>query len=210
MNQGVMKSDGQLEAAAAQALARHADALKEDLLRTVVLPNMAQLRAGNSRRWNEAGWYASLTPARLEAFALDTAGAEEAPAAEDGNWYRAETDGSGTPFRFFHHSAALELPAPPGPAVLCFGVPHVVMPEALAGLHVTVAGIALAHTLLPSDCYAAEVELRVGAELLAQAGRALRIVFGTPVAAVPALIYPGSADRRLLSLAVTMPSWREA
>lgn len=206
-----MISERQLEAACAQALVRHAKALKEDLLRTVVLPNMASLRAGNGARWNEPGWYTSLTPAQLQAFAPATADGQDAPGLEGGNWYPAETDArSDASFRFFHHSAWLDLSAPAGPAVLCFTVPHVIMAEALAGLTVTLAGIPAAHTVLPSEGHAAAVELHVGAALPAQAGRALRIVFSTPVAAVPALLYPGSTDQRLLSLAVTMPTWREA
>lgn len=194
--------------ACARLMAGHAEALKEDLLRKVVLPRLARLRAGNGTRWNEAGWYAALDAQQLAAFAaLGTP--EDGPFAPDpgqGNWYPAETAGDGRVFRFFHHAAWLTLAAPAGAAVLCFDVPHAVLPEALAGLRVTVDGKAVAHTLSQPD---AHVEAPVGAALLADAGRFLRIGFETPVAAVPALVYPGSVDRRLLSLAVTMPAWRE-
>lgn len=209
-----MKSDKQLESIGARLLATHAEALKTALLASMVLPNAAQLRGGNDTRWNDAGWYAVIGDDALRAFLQGGGTGGPCLPARDaaGDWYPAETDHrTGMAFRFFHHSAWFELPAPTLPSVLRLAVPYVVMAEALEALSITVSGMALPHAVLPAE-HGSAVELLVDGPLLAQAGQArtLHIVLRTPVAAVPALIYPGSSDQRLLSLALGIPTWREA
>lgn len=208
-----MTPDSQLELQAAQLQVKHLDALKTELMQAVVMPNLARLRAGNRTRWNDAGWFAALGAADLNAFMVDGAvSAETFPVPFDaGNWYGAETDNrTNARFRFFHRNAHLDLPAPALPSVLLFAIPHVVMKEALDTLTITVAGIPVAHLVAPSADYAMAVTVPVSGALLANAGSTVRVTFTTPVVAVPALIHAGSTDRRMLSLAVTWPTWREA
>lgn len=203
--------DDKLRSQCAQLVAKHDEALKDELMRAVVQPNLARLRAGNGTPWNEPGWYSALHDlAPAEAAAAPGYVEEDFPVAVDcGNWYAPELDSrSGVRFRFFYREAWLDLPVPAAPCRLCFSVPHVIMPEALERMSITVCGLPVAHSVAPQRDACGSVEALFGAELVARArsSGSLRVRLSTPVAALPTLLYPNSSDRRLLSLALTFPT----
>jgi hypothetical protein len=193
-----------LQALSKGTLARHDDALRQIVFDMIVAPNMSTLRGGNARRWNEAGWYSPIADQQA------TAPLSEPFPIPDGchGWkspeYHAQRDEL---FRFFARNAWLDLPVADGVAVLSFVVVYVVMNAALDSLRLSVNGMPVVHAVEACPHAHAKVSIALTGEMLDHAKRAgfLRLDLHSPVEAIPALIHPGSADRRHLSMAICYP-----
>jgi hypothetical protein len=213
MNNRQEQIDNALQIRCEKLIAQHGDALKEELLHTIVLPNLSRLRGGNNTRWNETGWYSALDDVALCRVSVNHDRAAGFPVPTDcGKWHSVEKDSrNGEVFRFFYEEAWLDLVAPAVPCTLSFTVPHVVMPEALEQLAIRVCDRPVAHSTRPQKDACASVTIVLNSELIERSrimGR-LHVTLCTPIVAVPALIYKGSTDRRRLSLAVTCPTLRQ-
>jgi hypothetical protein len=182
--------------------------LRQDLLRTVLMPNLPFLRGGNAARWSEPGWCTALDVPALEQgqARLPTGHAHFPVPADCGFWYEPEQDPrDGTWFRFFYREAWLDMVLPSS-GVLEVTVPFVVNAEAIDGLSAEIEGHRLPCRRRDADASGRQrlhLELPSGPQATLRTPR--RIRFASPVTRVPAEVHAGSTDGRQLSLALAWP-----
>lgn len=181
------------------------DGLRSALYKSLVAPNLRRLRGGNGTAWGQPGWYA----ATGEAVAAPLAPPSPFPVPlECTAWHNLELDqANGRVHRFFDRRAWLHIAYRRGAQGLSFIVPHVVMPEALATLCVRLFGSEQAYHIEPHAGTHGRVIVGFDEGTLAACNRLGRVELELEcgIVAIPALAYPGSTDRRRLSVAVTAP-----
>jgi hypothetical protein len=180
--------------------------VRQELLKQVLWPNLALMRAGNNTPWNQNGWLQA-----LEGEALDTAIAASQtrlpfPVPHDcAAWYPSEADArDGRVFRFFRQRAWLHLTPLAAVTHLELTVAHAVHQDAIDTLRVWASGESLMLVQRISDDFGRTV-LRYARSILAPFTGTIELHLSCPVVDIPAKLYPGSTDPRLLSLAVCEP-----
>jgi len=179
--------------------------LREEVCAELAEADVPGLDGASGGCWDQAAWYAPAGQerARQKPFPV--------PRACHG-WHGIERDPrNGALFRFFTRHAWLSIPAPAGPATLCFTVPHVALPEALERLRLGVCGVPVEYLQTPCPDACCEVTVELCDTLVALVRRAGRLTLSltSPVVARPSLLNPGSRDSRQLTLAITQPRLRE-
>jgi hypothetical protein len=197
--------DRQLEASLRQLVAESDAQLRRHLVSRATQP-LSTMRAGGSVSHGRAGWYSARESFELAAMGFSIAPLElefPAPVACP-SWHAAELDvKQGLVFRFFVRSAWVSL-VPPAEATgvrvrVVFGL-HA---QAIAETAVALDGAAIAFTSEHEPLGSRTVDLYFAAA----APAALKLHVGCAHAGVPARLYPGSTDHRLLSAAIAKPEW---
>jgi hypothetical protein len=197
-----MSNETKMENIVRDILFQRDDALRQDLLDKVLVPNMYRLRGGNRKHVGQAGWYTPYDPgsAARQYMPADL----DAPVIEPHNhWFVPEVDArDGLAFQFFAGRAWRDMAAPRAACALECVIPFLVMAEALDQLSVHIDGQAAALDVSRRDLFGRHIA-RIVVPAALCGGDTIRVEFRCGVVATPGHLYAGSTDTRRLSLALS-------